>query len=53
MLLNARIIRQQNGGTPLILLAIEDITGRAAVERSRQQELGRTKEELQGYWPRI
>lgn len=47
MLLNARIIKQPSSETDLILLAIEDITGRDGVEKARQNELGRTREELQ------
>ena len=39
MLLNARIVRQHRAGAPLILLAIEDISGRVEIERSREQEL--------------
>ncbi|MCH7768995.1 MAG: PAS domain S-box protein [Nitrospinae bacterium] len=43
MLLNARRISRDNGGTPLILLALEDITERQRAE----EELGKVRETLE------
>lgn len=46
MLLNARLVRYEDGSSPTILLAFRDITARRAIERDKQELLEQTEQLL-------
>lgn len=46
MLLNARLVRYEDGSSPTILLAFRDITARRAIEREKQELLEHTEQLL-------
>lgn len=46
MLLNARLVRYEDGSSPTILLAFIDITARRVIEREKQELLEHTKQLL-------